>query len=152
MQATPASGREGVAMQRLIRIGLLLPLLASACATPQEQVADREDRLAAAGFHARPADTPQREALLQRLPPQRFVVLPVRGRDLYVYADPLVCGCLYVGPEASYDLYRQQVFQHRLADEPGLAAPIEANAGWSLDDWDGSRDPGRFGRSGSGPY
>ena len=139
-------------MQRLIRIGLVLPLLASACATPQEQVADREDRLAAAGFHARPADTPQRGALLQRLPPQRFVVLPVRGRYLYAYADPLVCGCLYVGSEASYDLYRQQVFQHRLADQPRLAAPLGAAPDWSLDDWDGSRDPDRVGRPGAGSY
>ena len=139
-------------MQRLIRIGLVLPLLASACATPQERVADREDRLAAAGFHARPADTPQRGALLQRLPPQRFVLLPVRGRYLYVYADPLVCGCLYVGSEASYDLYRQQVFQHRLADEPQLAAPLDAGPGWSLDDWDASRDPARIGRPGPGSY
>ena len=136
-------------MRRLIRIGLVLPLLASACATPQERVADREDRLAAAGFHARPADTPQREALLQRLPSQRFVLLPVHGRYLYVYADPLVCGCLYVGSEASYGLYRQQVFAHRLADEPRLATPIEAGPGWSLDDWDVSRDPVRVNRPGS---
>ncbi len=136
-------------MHRLIRIGLWLPLLASACATPQERVADREDRLAAAGFHARPADTPQREALLQRLPPQRFVVRPVHGRYLYLYADPLVCGCLYIGSEASYDLYRQQVFQHRLADEPRLAAPVDVDPGWSLDDWDGSRDTGLDGRPGA---
>lgn len=129
-------------MHRLIRIGLGLPLLASACATPQERVADREDRLAAAGFHARPADTPQREALLQRLPPQRFVVRLVRGHYLYVYADPLVCGCLYVGPEASYDLYRQQVVQYHLADEPRLAAPLAVDPGWSLDDWDSNGRPG----------
>ncbi len=137
-------------MHRLIRIVVWLPLLASACATPQERVADREDRLAAAGFRARPADTPQREALLQQLPPQRFVVRTVRGRSLYVYADPLVCGCLYVGSEASYDLYRQQVFQHRLADEPRLATPLDVDPGWSLDEWNGSRDPGLDRRPGSG--
>ncbi len=39
-------------MPRLIRTGLALPLLLSACATVQEQVAGQEDELASAGFHA----------------------------------------------------------------------------------------------------
>ncbi len=45
--------------------------LASCAATPADN--SKEDDLAAAGFVARPASTPQRQAMLQRLPPNRFL-------------------------------------------------------------------------------
>jgi hypothetical protein len=69
-------------------------------------VARQEAQLDAAGFKAIPADTPERQALLTGLPARQFV----QGRDgdfiTYTYADPLVCGCLYVGPESAYAAYR----------------------------------------------
>jgi hypothetical protein len=50
----------------------LAPLLLTACATPQELVQAKEDRLLAAGFVARPANTPDRQAMMQRLPAHTF--------------------------------------------------------------------------------
>ena len=41
------------------------------CASPQQQVAQKEDLLAAAGFQVKIADTPQRLAAMKRLPPSR---------------------------------------------------------------------------------
>ena len=123
-------------MRRRIRIGLALPLLASACATLQERVAGEEAILAASGFHARAADTPQRAALLQRLPAHRVVLQPTHGRDLYLFADPLVCGCLYVGSAAAYRLYSEQMAQRRLADGQRLTAQVNPDPDWSLDGWD----------------
>ncbi len=121
----------------------------SACATPQEQVAAKEDRLIAAGFVARPADTPQRQALLTRLPPHRFVMRNMNGRYVYLYADPLVCGCLYVGSDAAYTQYRKMVFQQHLADEQETAAQLNAYPAWSFGGWGGQWGPG-FG-DGFGP-
>src|SRR5271163_4714075 len=81
----------------LVSIGLL-----SACQTQQQMVAQREDNLAAAGFIIRPANTPERQAMLAKLPANHFVQR-VKGDTVhYVYADPLVCGCLYVGSQQAY--------------------------------------------------
>ena len=46
----------------------------------------------------------------------------------YVYADPLVCACLYVGDQAAYGRYRQEVFQRRLADEQAMTAQMNQSA------------------------
>jgi len=66
----------------------------TACESPQQRVGEHEDLLSAAGFVVRPANTPERQAMLNRLPPHKFVQR-VNGDVIhYVYADPLVCGCL----------------------------------------------------------
>lgn len=69
------------------------------CQTPQQRVESKEGNLAAAGFTARPANTPERIAMLQRLPPNHFARLVRGSRITYVYADPLDCSCLYVGSQ-----------------------------------------------------
>jgi hypothetical protein len=70
----------------------------AACQTQQQPVTQPEDNLAAAGFIIRPANTPERKAMLSRLPPNRFVKRKKGDIIHYIYADLLVGGCLYVGP------------------------------------------------------
>jgi hypothetical protein len=66
------------------------------CLTQQQIVTEHEDNLAAAGFVVKPANTPERQEMLKRLPPHRFVQR-VNGDTIhYIYADPLVCGCRWV--------------------------------------------------------
>jgi hypothetical protein len=110
-------------------------VLLSACATPQQIVQDREDLLAAAGFTLRPANTPQRQDLLRTLPPNRFVQRVRGDRVVYLYADPLVCACLYIGDQAAYGRYRQEVFQRRVASDQLLAAQMNQNAAWDWGPW-----------------
>ena len=131
---------------------LAFPLALSACATPQEQVAAKEDKLVAAGFHARPADNPQRQAMLQKLPPHHFVMRAVNGHYVYLYADPLVCGCLYVGSETAYSQYKQEMFQQHLADEQQMTAQINSDPGFGFDGWGGPWGPGFGGGFGPGFY
>ena len=109
--------------------------LLSACATPQQIVQNREDLLAAAGFTIRPANTPQRQDLLRTLPPNRFVQRVRGDRVIYLYADPLVCACLYIGDQAAYGRYRQEVFQRRIANDQLLAAQMNQNAAWEWGPW-----------------
>lgn len=118
----------------LSRLAILAACLAvAACASPQQRAADRENLLSAAGFAVQPANTPARVASLRRLPPNK-VVQRTRGADVrYVYADPLVCGCLYVGDQAAYGRYRQEVFQRRLADEQQMTAQMNQ---MNQMDWD----------------
>jgi len=64
-----------------------------------------EQQLAAAGFEKKVADTPAKLAHLGTLTPARKLVSHRRdGRLYYVYADPVVCNCLYVGTAAQYQV------------------------------------------------
>jgi hypothetical protein len=100
---------------------------ASAC-TP---VQNKEDMLAAAGFTLVPANTPQRQISLSSLPPHKFAHQVRNGAVVFIYADPTICDCLYVGNQAAYDRYRQNVFAKNLAGEQQMTAQI--NEG----EWDG---------------
>jgi hypothetical protein len=57
---------------RTILVALGLCMTVTACETPQQKVASKEDMLTAAGFKFRPINTPQRQAALQQLPPHKF--------------------------------------------------------------------------------
>jgi hypothetical protein len=129
-----------LAGRRNFRIGPLLALVLGigvlgACQTQQQIVTQREDNLAAAGFIVRPANTPERQEMLNRLPPHRFV-RRVKGDVVhYVYADPLVCGCLYVGTQAAYDQYKLHEQQQHLADEQQMTAQDYSDAAWRWNAW-----------------
>ncbi len=131
---------------------LSLPLLLGACATQQQLVASKEDKLIAAGFVARPADTPQRQAMLQRLPADHFAKRDVNGQYVYLYGDPLVCGCVYVGSEQAYGKYKEAMFQQHLADERQMTAQINSDPAWDFGGWGGAWGPGFGGGFGPGFY
>ncbi len=119
---------------------LLACLLAAACATPQQRAEDRENLLSAAGFNVLPANTPARIASLRSLPANKVVQQtaggPGGGTVRYVYADPLVCACLYVGDQAAFGRYRQEVFQRQLANEQAMTAQMNQTA-WDYGPWGG---------------
>jgi hypothetical protein len=115
---------------------VLLPLLAlGACMTQQQIVSDKEDSLAAAGFVLRPANTPQRQAMLNRLPPHKFVRRVHGDNVTYVYADPLVCDCLYVGSQQAYGTYQAALQQKQIADEQEMTAQVYADPAWDWGPW-----------------
>lgn len=124
-------------MRHLTPFAALAACLAvAACATPQQRAENRENLLAAAGFTVLPANTHERSASLRTLPANK-VVQQVRGGTVtYVYADPLVCACLYVGDQAAYGRYRQEVFQRRLANEQELTAQLN-QSNWDYGPWGG---------------
>jgi hypothetical protein len=106
-----------------------------ACQTPQQIVTQHEDNLAAAGFIIRPANTPERKAMLSRLPPNRFVKREKGDTIHYIYADSLVCGCLYVGSQQAYGQYKQDQQQKHLADEHQMTADSYSDAAWNWGAW-----------------
>jgi hypothetical protein len=107
----------------------------TACESQQQQVQDREDLLAAAGFIVRPANTPERQNMLHRLPPHTFVQRVNGDVVHYVYADPLVCGCLYVGTQQAYNQYKANQLQQHLADEQQMTAQTYSDASWNWGAW-----------------
>jgi hypothetical protein len=113
-------------------LALLGPaLFLSACMSPQPRVGNKEDLLAAAGFTVRPANTPERQAVLRHLPPDRFVRRARGNQFVYVFADPLVCNCLYIGDEAAYARYRKEAQQRVIANERLLEAEMNEDTTWT---------------------
>ena len=101
-------------------------VLAAVCAALSacSPVQNKEDMLAAAGFSLVPANTPQRQASLSALPPHKFVHQVRNNAVVFIYADPTICDCLYVGNQAAYDRYRQDVFAQNIANEQEMTAQI----------------------------
>ncbi len=114
-----------------------LALGLTACETTQDQVSRREDHLAAAGFMVRPADTPARQKMLASLPSHQFVMRTHADSVSYVYADPLVCDCLYVGSQVAYDQYKSNMEQQHLANEEAMSAQNFADPEWNWSAWGG---------------
>lgn len=134
-------------LRRRVRIGVsMLAALAisaaslSACVTASQQVQNKEDALAAAGFVVKPANTPAREDMLHRLPPHEFVQRTKDDTIDYVYADPLVCNCLYVGNQTAYNNLKEHEREQHLADEQQMTAQIYSDAQWNWGAW-GPWDP-----------
>ncbi|HTW71120.1 MAG TPA: hypothetical protein VME47_14615 [Acetobacteraceae bacterium] len=117
-------------------------LMLAGCATPQQRAQHRENLLAAAGFVQHPANTPQRQKSLQTLPPDRVVRTVHGDRVAYMFADPLVCDCLYVGDQTAWGNYQRELLQLHIANEQETAAQLNADAEF---DWD-------WGPWGPGPW
>lgn len=89
--------------------GLLLLGLGALVAnrTQHRVIMRREYNLSVAGFVVHPADTPGLRTNLDPLPPHQVLQRVQGGRIRYVYADPNVCDCLFVGSPQAYDLYQK---------------------------------------------
>lgn len=73
--------------------------------------------------------------MLSRLPPNHFVKRENGDTIHYIYADPLVCGCLYVGTQQAYGQYRQDQQKRQLADEQRMTADSYSDAEWNWNAW-----------------
>jgi hypothetical protein len=125
-----------------MEIALIAMFAITACQSQSAFVAQKEDNLAAAGFVVRPANTPERIAMLNRLPPHQFVQRVNGDIVHYVYADPLVCGCLYVGTQQAYSQYKLHQQQQRLADEQLMTAQTYTDTTWNWGAWGPWGPPG----------
>ena len=109
--------------------------LLGACQTQKQLINRHEDNLSAAGFLVKPANTPERQAMLKKLPPNKFFQRANGDSVHYVYADPIVCGCLYVGSQQAYNQYKANKQTQRLADEQQMTADSYADASWNWGAW-----------------
>jgi hypothetical protein len=95
-----------------------------------------EDQLAAAGFVMKPANTPQRQEMLGRLPAHQFVTRTGKNGALhYLWPDPLVCDCLYLGTQQQYDRFQKHQIQEQIATEQQLAAVSYYDSAWNWGAW-----------------
>jgi len=81
-----------------------------------QQSANKADALVASGFKMVPANTPERQAALRQLPPQK-IVRRLRGdKVVFIYADPANCNCLYAGNLSAYTAYQARALD-KVAEE-----------------------------------
>jgi hypothetical protein len=103
---------------RSIVFGLAVAMLAAAQAPAQSQLG-KDMKLEDAGFKMREANTPQKMARLNSIPPYKFVPHRKNGARYYVYADPQ-CRCAFVGDENAMKAYRDMVTPQRNSGLPGV--------------------------------
>jgi len=96
---------------------LLMPPLAAQKAVPSRPVLDKNAFfLTSSGFKVQIANDPATRKLMTSLPSHQFVVHDVAGAQRYLYADPNVCVCIYVGDGDSYRAYRGRMTSHLQVD------------------------------------
>lgn len=104
------------------------------CASTRDVIGHQEDLLAAAGFEVRPANTPARQEEIKALPPNKFVMRAKDDHVAYLYADPIVCNCLYVGDQKNYNNYKRYEFEHNIANQQELTAQLYQQS-WDWRRW-----------------
>lgn len=99
--------------------------------------AEKEAMLSAAGFQMKQAQTQEQLTDVQEMPQRKFVAHTLNGQVLYVFADAVNCQCIYVGTEKNYQQYQKMAFQQDMTDEKEKTAELnnEASLNWGL--WGG---------------
>jgi hypothetical protein len=127
----------GDAMRRFgwISAASALCLAAAGCTDPSQKVMNKEDLMIASGFKFVPANTPERQAAFRQLAPHKFVRQVKGDKVIYIYPDPTICVCLYVGGPKAYAAYRARVFDKQIADEQQMTADSYSMASWDWSPW-----------------
>lgn len=112
-----------------------LCLVVTACGDGSRTVMNKEDMLAASGFKFVPANTPARQEAFRQLPPHKFLREVNGDKVIYIYADPTICVCLYVGGQKAYGSYRARVFEKQIADEQATIASDMSMTNWNWALW-----------------
>jgi hypothetical protein len=116
--------------------GLLAVQLASCTAIEKQQTKSKEQLLAAAGFEIYSADTPDKLTKLEALKQHKIIRRQKDGQQQFLYADALVCRCIYVGDEFNYQQYQKLAVQQQIAFDNQQAALDESlDSPWAYDWW-----------------
>lgn len=92
-------------------------------------------KLEDAGFVMRPANSAEQLTLIKKVPPRRFVARVKNGKRYYVYADPELCRCVFVGDAIALEAYRDM--RKRLPQPDNVAASGVAPQAELVEDMDG---------------
>lgn len=109
--------------------------LSGCAAIERQETESTESVLAAAGFHMKLADTPEKLAHLETLTQRKLVPHTYKGEVRYVYADAKVCKCVYAGNEAAYQRYQKLALEKRIAEDQRAAAEMNQDAAFNWGMW-----------------
>ncbi|WP_421996556.1 hypothetical protein [Reyranella sp.] len=101
----------------------------------------KDDLLADSGFKVYSLNTPAKVAAFKKLPAHRLTQTTFKGRQVWVYPDRNVCGCLYIGSQQAYQTFlkkgREQMVDtaaNRMYD-PDPGDPYNPTATMASLDW-----------------
>jgi hypothetical protein len=130
----------------------LLCASVAGCSSPARPYLEKDMTLSQAGFVAHQADTTARYAMMNTLPPGQLTYRPSPVGPVYLYADPIGCGCVYMGSETAYRAFRGLTTGKRNKRKPTTSAQqdIQAMAAenrrdtalWDWSAWSSNADPG----------
>ena len=115
----------------------------------------KADLLTESGFKVLSLNTPAKAASFKKLPPHRLTLTTFKGKQVWVYPDRNVCGCLYVGSQTAYKTYIAKATQQeqdvdRLTNDRRERRAVSTSGGDQKqvrddvhDDADGGRARGR---------
>lgn len=124
-------------MKLLMSSAFCSMILLMGCQTTTQAIVGKENLLSAAGFSAKPAATASQLVALESLPANQLVQQNHNGQMVYLYADPVVCQCVYAGGAAAYSKYRQMIFQQDLIDEQEMNESIIQSDDFDFGPWGG---------------
>ncbi|GEN62030.1 hypothetical protein [Acetobacter oeni] len=122
------------------RFAFCLPVLAAlAACSPADPYLHTGSDLAHSGFTAHPADTTARYEMLNLLPAGMLTYRPTSTGLVYLYADRIGCGCVYMGSMSAFSDYSHT---HPVPVHDDMTAEINQHPGWDWSIWSESADPG----------
>jgi hypothetical protein len=119
---------------KLFKSLVVVSALCVAAAGCESNTKFKEDLLASSGFKPIPPTTPARLASMKSLPPHKLTKTTYKGRTVWVYPDPTICACLYIGNQAAYDAYVQRQRQRNQLDAATVTVPEQAMS-WDFAPW-----------------
>lgn len=128
-------------MATLLSSFLMTTPLPALDSTPSQPFLEKNGfYLSSAGFRVKFATDAAGEKALKALPPHRFVIHTVNGNAHYLFADPKVCVCIFVGNKDNYLSYRSILSQPLGAPVGNVAPDYKTNAEMMLNDPLGTGD------------
>ena len=119
-----------------IAVGMVC--LLAGCDNNQPQ--SKRDLLAESGFRALSLNTPAKVAAFKKLPPHRLSQTTFKGRQVWVYPDRNVCGCVYIGGPSAYQTYLKnatdQMIDTRVAQLNQDSDPYNPTEMQNFIEWD----------------
>ncbi len=122
-------------MMKLWKSIFAFSALGVAAAACQPNPKFKDDLLASSGFKQVPPTTAAQQASLRSLPPHKLVQTTRKGKVVWAYSDPTVCGCLYVGGPGAYATYMNKLNQQQQLDMRTVTVPPGQEAGWDFSAW-----------------
>src|SRR5258707_9804187 len=124
---------------------LLCASLLVALETPSKPFLEKNSfYLSSAGFRVRLANDPAGQKALHALPAHRFVIHRFGSDVRYLYAEPNLCVCVFVGTQANYQDYRD-ILSRPLPQADDVSPDYKSQAGallyGDLYDWDNLNQP-----------
>lgn len=131
---------------------LAIGALVAACEGRMPKTESKRDMLADSGFKVVSLKTPGQAASFKKLPAHKLVRKTYQGKPVWLYADPTMCGCLYMGTQDNYNAYIKEASKQMIstamranfADDPYSPTGMD-NAVDNDWDWGEWGNPGYYG-------